>query len=252
MTRTTIIDPREMASSENPAMQAAVTRFFFACAFSSLTAACSSGTSSGGSLETGGGTSSGGAATGGTSSGGAAAGGTSSGGRGLGDTAGGAAGTTGGTALAGATTGGSSASSGSAGAPSGGASLGGTGGGSAGGGFGAEFSRVAAILEAHCGSKCHSGMAEGLEHLPRLSNLDLATLYTTLTSKLADGICAGHALLTPGQGSSSLIVRAMKGSITDPCPLARMPIGCGESGPCVSDKEIAAIEAWVSAGAPKN
>jgi hypothetical protein len=176
---------------------------------------------------------------------------------------GGAGGTT---ATAGATAGGFSGSGGSSPggssfAGTGGASAGtGTsGGGGAGGGPGActapsgtpTFTQVSQILQANCGSKCHAGDA-GQEHMLNLSNVDPGALHMRLTTPLQTDLCFGERPVKPGLSSTSVLVRVIKAEIGDPCVLPRMPAGCAEDNTCLSEADIATIDAWVEAGACQN
>lgn len=182
---------------------------------------------------------------------------------------GGAGGTT---ATAGATAGGFSGSGGSS---AGSSSFAGTGGPSAGtgtsggggsggsggwsGGPGActapsgtpTFTQVSQILQANCGSKCHAGDA-GQEHMLNLSNVDPGALHMRLTTPLQTDLCFGQRPVKPGLSSTSVLVRVIKAEIGDPCVLPRMPAGCAETNSCLSEADIATIDAWVEAGACKD
>lgn len=89
---------------------------------------------------------------------------------------------------------------------------------------------VQPILTERC-TKCHSGQSP-----PRGLWLDSY-----------DQVMAGGAyrpVVLPGNPDESEIVRRIKGSA-----IPRMPL---DGPPFLSDDQIAAIEAWIAAGAPNN
>jgi hypothetical protein len=167
---------------------------------------------------------------------------------------GGAMATAGGGFGGGSGTGGSSGGSTLAGA--GGASAGTSGGGGSGDGPGIctappgtpTFTQVSQILQANCGSKCHSGEA-GQEHLVNLSNIDPALQHMRLTTALETDLCFGQRPVKPGLSTTSVLVRVIKSPIDDPCVLPRMPAGCADTNTCLSEADIATIAGWVDAGA---
>jgi hypothetical protein len=188
-------------------------------------AAGSAGNSLGG-IGTGG-TSGGGGANGGTANGGTANGGTANGGTANGGTA------NGGTATAGAAgMSGSSGGFGVGGAPPG----------------TPTFSQVTAIIQANCGSKCHSGEREDIINLTGTSD----TLYARLTSPLDTDLCYRVVPVQRGSAATSLLARVLKAEITAPCPLPRMPAGCAGTNECLGAADIATIDGWINAGAYKN
>jgi hypothetical protein len=161
---------------------------------------------------------------------------------------GGGGGGVGGAATSGASNGGTS----QGGTASGGA--GGTGGST--GGFGAggappgspTFTQVTAIIQANCGSKCHSGEREDLINLAGTPE----ALYGRLTSPLDTDLCYRVVPVQRGSAATSLLARLLKAEITAPCPLPRMPAGCTETNTCLSDADIALIDGWINAGAYQN
>jgi hypothetical protein len=201
-----------------------------------------SGTSSGGTAGTAGGSIGGAGTAGSIGGGGSATGGTSAAGAG-GTSAAGTGGTiaagAGGTAGTGGTSGGSAGSAGSAGSGFGGAAAPGT----------PTFTQVAALIQTSCGSKCHSGEREDLVNL---SATDPTKLYTKLTTPLDTDLCFNVVPLQRGSAATSLLSRVIKTDITTPCPLHRMPVGCGEQNVCLSDADIAIIDGWINAGAFQN
>ena len=102
------------------------------------------------------------------------------------------------------------------------------------------------ILQANCGSKCHAGDA-GQEHMLNLSNVDPGALHMRLTTPLQTDLCFGQRPVKPGLSSTSVLVRVIKAEIGDPCVLPRMPAGCAETNSCLSEADIATIDAWVEA-----
>ena len=159
---------------------------------------------------------------------------------------GGSAGT--GMTVAGASAGVPAATAGTAGTTSagtGGSSSGG-GGGAAGSGGGAPqptFEGVKAMIQASCfGGLCHD-----LAEHPLKLKLDDA-LYTTLTTYSTEH-CG--PLVKVGSPQESALVKLLKG----PCgETERMPYGkCNQDGDegCVSPAAIAALEQWITSGAPK-
>lgn len=169
--------------------------------------------------------------------------------------AGGTMATAGGGSGGGSGTGGNSLG-GSTFAGAGGASAGTSGGGGSGGGPGActappgtpTFTQVSQILQANCGSKCHSG-EPGQEHLVNLSNIDPGLQHTRLTTALETDLCFGQRPVKPGLSTTSVLVRVIKSAIDDPCVLPRMPAGCADTNTCLSEADIATIAGWVDAGA---
>jgi hypothetical protein len=174
------------------------------------------------------------AATAGASSGGAAGGGTGngglSGGGGTGTAPGGSAGTT--------STAGNAGAGGGAGFGAGGAPPGSP-----------TFTQVTAILQANCGSKCHSGERQDLINL---SATDPGALYTRLTSPLDTDLCYQALPVQRGSAANSLISRLVKAEVTRPCVLPRMPAACADTNECLSDADIAIIDGWINAGAFQN
>lgn len=155
---------------------------------------------------------------------------------------------------------GGSAPGGSTSAGAGGASGAASGGGGAGGGGSGPctapsgtptFTQVSEILQANCGSKCHSGEA-GQEHLVNLSNIDPGAQHMRLTTPLQTDLCFGQRPVKPGLSATSVLVRVIKSEITEPCVLPRMPAGCADTNSCLSEADIATIAAWVDAGACQN
>jgi hypothetical protein len=108
---------------------------------------------------------------------------------------------------------------------------------------------VAAIIQANCGSKCHSGEREDIINL---SGADPGTLYTHLTSPLDTDLCYQVVPVQRGSAATSLLARVIKAEISAPCPLPRMPAGCAETNDCLSDADIATIDGWINAGAYNN
>jgi hypothetical protein len=158
----------------------------------------------------------------------------------------------GGASGAGGTTSGTS----NGGTSNGGTASGGAGGtGGSNGGFGGvapagspTFTQVTAILQANCGSKCHSGEREDLINLTGTPE----TLYARLTSPLDTDLCYRVVPVQRGSAATSLLARVVKAEITAPCPLPRMPAGCAQSNECLSDADIATIDGWINAGAYQN
>ncbi|HEX2875687.1 MAG TPA: hypothetical protein VHP33_30755 [Polyangiaceae bacterium] len=170
--------------------------------------------------------------TAGASSGGAPSGGTSSGGTGAGTgpAVGGSAGTT--------STAGTGGAGGGAGFGNGGAPPGSP-----------TFTQVAAILQANCGSKCHSGERQDIVNL---AATDPGALYARLTSPLDTDLCYQAVPVERGSAAASLIARVVKAEVTRPCVLPRMPAGCADNNECLSDADIAIIDGWINAGAFQN
>lgn len=180
----------------------------------------------------------------------------------------GAGGTAGSSSMAGASLGGATAGSTTGGLGTGGtgtaaggsagttstAGNGGTGGGA---GFGAggappgspTFTQVTAILQANCGSKCHSGERQDLINL---AATDPAALYTRLTSPLDTDLCYQALPVQRGSATNSLISRLVKAEVTRPCVLPRMPAGCADTNECLGEADIAIIDGWINAGAFQN
>jgi hypothetical protein len=165
--------------------------------------------------------------------------GTSAGGAGVGGTLNG-----GGTA-----SGGGAGNAGTAGTAAGGAS------GAAGFGAGGAppgsptFTQVAAILQANCGSKCHSGERQDLINL---AATEPEALYTRLTSPLDTDLCYQALPVQRGSAAGSLISRLVKAEVTRPCVLPRMPAGCADTNECLSEADMAIIDGWINAGAFRN
>jgi hypothetical protein len=95
------------------------------------------------------------------------------------------------------------------------------------------------------GSDCHSGS--------EFNPLDLVRdqdLYMNLTTTIAEK-CENLPIVDPGNPDGSALMKV----ITGPCgDLPQMPAGCvpGEGGGCVPPEYIAAIEQWITDGAPEN
>jgi hypothetical protein len=120
--------------------------------------------------------------------------------------------------------------------------------GGGGSGGASAFGRVSQIIQSNCGSACHHG-GPGAEHLVNLSNSDPTALYQRLTTPLDTDLCFGKAMVTPGMGAESLLVRVIKSELHEPCVLPRMPAGCPGEKACVSDADIAVIQSWIDSGA---
>jgi hypothetical protein len=161
---------------------------------------------------------------------------------------------------AGGTTTGGSGSGGTGTAPGGSAgttSTAGNGGTGGGAGFGAggappgspTFTQVAAILQANCGSKCHSGERQDLINL---AATEPEALYDRLTSPLDTDLCYQALPVQRGSAATSLISRLVKAEVTRPCVLPRMPAGCADTNECLSEADIAIIDGWINAGAFQN
>jgi hypothetical protein len=173
----------------------------------------------------------GGATLGGSLSGGASSGGTTSGGANTGGSA------TGGSATGGSATGGSA-----------------TGGGSSGGapgipptmdtiyalvlGAGADF------VSDGCGSaSCHNG--EATPHFN--ANGTAAELRAELVSITSEE-CGNLKFVVPGMPEQSAMLKVMR----DGCgKVGKMPNGCSVNGNCYEANVLAAVEAWIQAGAPE-
>jgi hypothetical protein len=128
----------------------------------------------------------------------------------------------------------------------GGGGAAGSGGGAAGSGDGTPqptFEGVKAMIQASCfGGLCHD-----LAEHPLKLKIDDA-LYTTLTTYSTEH-CG--PLVKVGSPQESALVKLLKG----PCgETERMPYGkCNQDGDegCVSPAAIAALEQWITSGAPK-
>jgi hypothetical protein len=145
----------------------------------------------------------------------------------------------------------SNAGTSSGGTPSAGASGTGAGGGGFGGAAPAgspTFTQVVSIIQANCGSKCHSGEREDLINLAGPSD----SLYARLTSPLDTDLCYRALPVQRGSAASSLLARVLKTEISTPCPLPRMPASCAQNNECLSDADIATIDGWINAGAFNN
>ncbi len=134
-----------------------------------------------------------------------------------------------------------------------GTTFGGTGGSSSGGGGGAAGSGGSAPQPTFEGvktmiqSSCFGGLCHDLAEHPLKLKLDDA-LYTTLTT-YSTKHCG--PLVKVGSPQESALVKLLKG----PCgETERMPYGkCNQDGDegCVSPETIAALEQWITSGAPK-
>lgn len=166
-------------------------------------------------------------------------------------------GATAGTSTGGLGTGGTGTPAGGTAGTGGTTSTAGTGGTGGGAGFGAggappgspTFTQVAAILQANCGSKCHSGERQDLINL---AAADPGALYTRLTSPLDTDLCYQALPVQRGSAANSLISRLVKAEVTRPCVLPRMPAGCADTNECLSEADIAIIDGWINAGAFQN
>lgn len=117
--------------------------------------------------------------------------------------------------------------------------------------FAASFLEVAALIEARCGSQCHAGR-EGQEHLANFSTLELGAFYERVTAPLTTDLCYGESPVVPGAPESSLLLQVISGPSETPCVLPRMPAGCEQDDSCLAGDEVALVEAWIAAGAPRN
>jgi hypothetical protein len=148
-------------------------------------------------------------------------------------------------AVAGASAGVPTATAGTTSGGTGGSGSGG-GGGAAGSGGGAPqptFEGVKAMIQ----GSCFGGLCHDLAEHPLKLKLDDA-LYTTLTT-YSTKHCG--PLVKVGSPQESALVKLLKG----PCgETERMPYGkCNQDGDegCVSPATIAALEQWITSGAPK-
>jgi hypothetical protein len=132
--------------------------------------------------------------------------------------------------------GGRSGASGGAGgvrAGAGGTTAGGSGGSSA-------FTQVAAIIQTQCGaSSCHGGKEN-----PKLTNTNLSTLYTTLTSTTVRQ-CGSDHLVTKNDTANSALLELPQGQCTN----FLMPQTCTKA-PCLQQADLTTISNWIAAGAP--
>jgi hypothetical protein len=119
----------------------------------------------------------------------------------------------------------------------------GSGGAGGGGGSGSQaFAQVEALLNGRC-SLCHNG-AEAT--LPASQDLRTGMSYDELVGVVAEECTDGRLRVAPGMPSASYIVDKLKG--TNLCGgSVRMPFG----GTPLSDSEIAMVESWIMAGAPR-
>ena len=132
----------------------------------------------------------------------------------------------------------SSGTGGSAGARGG--ATGAAGAGVGGSGSSVAFSQVGAILQAQCGtSSCHGG-----KQSPNLTNTNLSTLYTTLTSTTVRQ-CGSDHLVTKNDTANSALLELPQGTCTN----FIMPRGC-TSTPCLKSADMTTITNWILAGAP--
>jgi hypothetical protein len=110
----------------------------------------------------------------------------------------------------------------------------------AGGGSGATvtFSSIATTIQQNCGqAACHGGGRP-----PNLQNT--ATLIANLTSTVVHE-CGDHPLVTPGDPTKSALLDLP----TWKCMDFVMPLGCVDD-PCLKAEDLAALTAWIQAGAP--
>jgi hypothetical protein len=117
--------------------------------------------------------------------------------------------------------------------------------------FDQSFLEVAELIEARCGSQCHGGR-EGQEHLANFSTANLGTFYDRLTTPLTTDLCYNELPISPGAPEASFLLQVIQGPSETPCVLPQMPAGCDQDGSCLSADEVAIIESWVAAGAPRN
>jgi len=113
-------------------------------------------------------------------------------------------------------------------------------------GIPATFATFKTIASAGCDNgDCH----DGNEANP-LNLVDRPELYEHITT-LVSPECENLPIVDPGNPEGSALIKLLKG----PCgTLPRMPKDCFVTefeNTCVSDDYIAAIEAWVAAGAPE-
>lgn len=196
----------------------------------------SGGAPGSGGMPGSGGSGSGGRGSGGSGSGGSGSGGSGSGGRGDGGNLGGGGRGTGG--------GGGGGRSGSGG---------GQGGGGGGAGGGATFAQVAMLLGSSCGTgMCHT-MTSG--HVVLVND---AGLYDRLVMRMPSGTnvdaqCTSRTLVVPGNPAMSLLSEIVKAAPAGGCA-TRMPNMCSPSGggrACLTTAQIATIDSWIMANAPR-
>ena len=79
---------------------------------------------------------------------------------------------------------------------------------------------------------------------------DPARLYEVLTHHISVE-CGNIPVVTPGDPQKSALMKVLKGPCSDKVP--QMPNGCRpEQGNCVPENYVAAIERWITLGAPKD
>lgn len=101
---------------------------------------------------------------------------------------------------------------------------------------GPTFTRVYAMISAHC--SCHT--MQGIS--PRMPNQ--AAAHAALVGPLAFGDCAGTALVVPNSAATSVLYRKITGTTCGPQE-PRM-------GPALNADEIMLVAEWINAGALQN
>jgi hypothetical protein len=117
--------------------------------------------------------------------------------------------------------------------------------------FDESFRAVAELMQTRCADLCHGGR-EGQEHLVDFSTESLTAFYEKLTGPLDTSLCYGESPVVPGSVEESFILNVVQGPLEDPCVLPQMPAGCGEDPACLNADEVAILEAWIAAGAPRD
>jgi len=113
-------------------------------------------------------------------------------------------------------------------------------------GGGGDFAAVLSIFAARC-VICHDPTKQGLPTYPQLP-LTAAEAYAALVGHPADEACGGTRVVAGDPQASYLLQKLTHDT---PCSGLRMPRSFeGPIAPPLSADQVAAITAWIAAGAP--
>lgn len=112
------------------------------------------------------------------------------------------------------------------------------------------FAQVVPILRRACAEPCHDGRAVAADDFLFKDEGDLRERLLTAAPATVPVPCQDRPLVVPGGPERSLLMAVIEEPEGPRRNCAeRMPQGCPERRPCLSEAEIGTIRRWIQAGA---